>query len=191
MTRKFLLALGLLLASTVDAGETGSAIPGVAPPKTDVSSLSWLAGAWHGTGLQGAKAAEFWSAAAGGQMVAHFQQLNAGGAVQFYEIIVVAPRGDSLEMRIKHFNPDLRGWEERGEFMSFPLVAVEKSTWYFDGLTLRRDSNDQVTYFVRIQDRKDRPATEIVFKLSRRGGNARLIRRSEWLDTRTHHTRST
>ena len=44
----------------------------------------------------------------------------------------------SLTFRVKHFNPDMTGWEEKDETMDFLLVELGENEAYFDGLTLRR-----------------------------------------------------
>jgi hypothetical protein len=74
--------------------------------------------------------------------------------------------GASLEYRLKHFNQDLTGWEEKNQVVTFRLVAVEKDAWYFDGLTVRRDGPDGMVGAVRI-DSKDGPPREAVFRYRR------------------------
>ena len=34
-------------------------------------------------------------------------------------------------LKVKHFNPDFSAWEERAEFVPFPLVKLEKNVAYF------------------------------------------------------------
>ena len=139
-------ALFFLLAGAADPQtpaqrETRDAVPGARAPAARVADLAWLAGAWKGEGLDGAPAYEFWSAPMGNQIVGHVVQTNAEG-VAFSELVSIAEKDGSLELRLKHFNSDLTGWEDKDEIVRFPLVAVEKDAWYFDGLTIRRDGPD-------------------------------------------------
>jgi hypothetical protein len=162
-----LIALTALTAlAPAHAAETRSAAPGATPPRARLADLEWLVGTWSGAGIENAPAMEAWSPAADGQLVGHFRQLHADGKIWFYEIMTLVPRGDSLELRLKHFNADLTAWEEKNEVMSFPLVAVDGNTWYFDGLTLRREQPNSLRYFVRIQH-QDGKTEEIEFRLSR------------------------
>jgi hypothetical protein len=62
---------------------------------------------------------------------------------------LVEERG-SMMLRLKHFNPDLTGWEEKGETVDFPLVAVAGDRWLFDGLTIHRQGDDAMTIYVAI-----------------------------------------
>ena len=48
----------------------------------------------------------------------------------------------SLTFRVKHFNPDMTGWEEKDETMDFLLVEVGDNEVFFDGLTLRRTGTE-------------------------------------------------
>lgn len=140
------IALGLLLAGAAAAEETAQretrqAVPGAPAPAARVAELGWLAGAWKGEGIGGAPAYEFWSPPMGNQILGHFVQTNAEG-VHFSELVSIAEKDGSLELRLKHFNSDLTGWEDKDEIVRFPLVAVAPNAWYFDGLTIRKDGPD-------------------------------------------------
>jgi hypothetical protein len=165
MLKSFLIALLALLAlSPLRAQETKQAVPGAAPPPARVADLAWLAGTWEGEGL-GGPAREVYSAPMGGQMVGHFVQARGEG-IWFYEIMTIAEARGSIEFRLKHFNADLTGWEEKAEVRRFPLVAVGKDAWYFDGLTIRRDGPNGMVGAVRI-GKKDGTSEEAVFRYRR------------------------
>lgn len=160
----FALALWLCVAAPSDAQETRALPPGTAPAAARLEDLAWLQGQWEGPGLTGL-ATEVYSGPAGGQIAGHFRQLR-DGRVWFFEIMAIAQVGPTLEYRLKHFNEDLTGWEEKAAVVKFPLVAVEKDAWYFDGLTIRRDGTDGMIGAVRIAS-KDGPPREAVFKYRR------------------------
>ena len=90
------------------------------------------------------------------------------GKADFYEFVMIAQVGDSIEYRVKHFNPDMTGWEEKNHFIRFPLVAIEKDAWYFDGLTIRRTGRDTAEHVVRVSG-KDGSTREAVLKYRRTG----------------------
>lgn len=162
------LALSLLAFTIVSgrasAAETRSPTPGSPPPAARIDDLAWLTGTWAGEGL-GGQAIEVYSGPAGGQMVGHFRQADKGG-IRFYELVSIAENNGTLTYRIKHFNPDLTGWEEKAQVVSFPLVAVEPDVWFFDGLTLRRTGPDTMVETVRISD-KGEPDREATFTYRR------------------------
>lgn len=57
----------------------------------------------------------------------------------------------SLVLRLKHFGPDLAGWEEKNESVDFPLVRRTPDTLWFDGLTIRREGEDRMRIWVALQ----------------------------------------
>ena len=71
----------------------------------------------------------------------------------------------SLSFRLKHFNSDLTGWEEKNEREEFPLVKVEKNAVYFDGFTIKRISANEIHMYVVISDEGE--AEEVEFKYFR------------------------
>jgi len=132
--------------------------------KASLDDLAWLAGEWTGEGF-GLVLHENYSAPVGGQMAAHFYGAK-DGKPQFYEFETIAQDGDSLVFRVKHFNPDMTGWEEKDKFISFPLIAVEKDVWRFDGLTIRRTGPDTAEHVVTVKH-GDGPARDAVLRYRR------------------------
>jgi len=161
------LLVGLALVSPASSAETRSATPGAAAPAAALADLSWMVGTWEGEGLGGA-VLESYSPPAGGQIAGHFRLLK-DGKPQFYEMLMIAEVGASLEFRVKHFNPDMTGWEEKAEVVRFPLVAVEKDVWYFNGLTIRRTGPDSTlqTVLIRQKDGSTREAGFTYRRVSR------------------------
>jgi hypothetical protein len=78
-----------------------------------------------------------------------------GGAVVFYEFLTLVEDGGSLVLKLKHFNPDLTGWEEKGESITFHLVKITPTEAFFDGLTFRRIGDRAQQIFLAIRNRKD------------------------------------
>jgi len=91
----------------------------LAPPKAKITDLSWLVGRWTGSGL-GGQLEENWNPPLGSAMLGTFQLLENGNP-KFYEICLIAEENNSLIYKVKHFNPDLTGWEEKDEYVSFRL----------------------------------------------------------------------
>jgi len=154
----------LVFSVSVLAAETRRSQPDVAPPPAAIADLAWLAGQWDGEGAGGA-AQEVYSVPLGGQIIGHFRQ-SKSGKIQFYEIVAIAEAEGSLEYRVKHFNADLTGWEEKAEVQKFPLVAIAQDVWYFDGLTIRRDGPDGMITTV-LATMKDGAKSELAFRYRR------------------------
>jgi hypothetical protein len=87
-----------------------------------IGDLTWLAGGWVGE-KDGAQIEEQWSPPAGNAMMCMFRWIQAD-QVRFYEFVVIEQEGEGLVLRIKHFNPGLIEWEDKGETVSFTLVQL-------------------------------------------------------------------
>lgn len=162
--RSVVLLIILAWSSVAAAQNTRSLPPGAPSPAASIDDLAWLIGHWQGEGL-GGQSFETISPPVAGQMAGHFQQVK-DGKISFYEIYHFVPRGHSLLLRLKHFNADLTGWEEKGQSVEFPLVAIEKDAVYFDGLTMRRTGADGFESFVLIKH-KDGRTEEAGFRYKR------------------------
>lgn len=154
-------------AGPVYAGEVRTAAPDTPPPVASIDDLAWLAGEWSGEGIMGGAAREVYSPPAGGQIIGHFSQMR-GDDIWFYELLSIVPRGESLVYRLKHFGPDLAGWEtqDAASAKEFVLVAQEGDAWYFNGLTLRRDGANAMVATVAVKQ-DDGSVAELSFRYTR------------------------
>jgi hypothetical protein len=135
MTRPIRLFPALLLPLLALIAGLPAAAAG---PSATLADLAWMEGSWHGEGIAGAPAVEAYSAAADGAMPGHFRQLNPDGSVMFYELIAFVEAEGSLVLKLKHFNADLTGWEEKDDVRSFPLTEVGEGRWAFGGIVYER-----------------------------------------------------
>lgn len=133
---------------TQPAGHTLVFVEGAERPKATIRAMAWLAGRWQGPAF-GGTSEEFWSDPAGGAMMGMYRSVKDGKIV-FYELLTIVEDAGSLLIRLKHFQPDLKGWEEKNEVREFPLVKLTDGEIYFDGMTFRRDGKNSVTVFLRI-----------------------------------------
>jgi len=172
---RILTQIAVLLAVSFGAGlgaqETRIAPPGHIPPPATVAEAAWLVGDWVGPGIGGARSAETWLPPSSGTMVGVFVQEKGDGSLQFTEHMYMAQEGASLMLKLKHFNPDLTGWEEKDGMVRFPLVSIAPCAAYFSGLTYRCDGEDGLLVAVRMKSEGEK-VSELVFRFKRRGGVA-------------------
>lgn len=114
-----------------------------------IEDAAWLAGRWVGEGF-GGQMEESWTPPVGGQMVGHFRYWR-DGQPQFYEFLMLDIVDGGLRLRVKHFNPDMVGWEEKDGWHSFEPVSVSADTLTFDGLIIRRETPDRMVMTIRIR----------------------------------------
>lgn len=139
-TRMVLSVLALwscALAGPIGAQETRMGEEGYESPPASLADMDWLVGQWRGTGIGGAPALESWLPPTGGTMIGTFVQETPEGGIRFTEHLYLMEEEGTLVLRLKHFNADLTGWEEKDDMLTFRLVALEPCAAYFQGLTLR------------------------------------------------------
>lgn len=154
--------------------ETQLGEEGFESPPASIEQLDWLVGQWSGEGIQGAPAMESWLPPLGGTMVGTFVQETDEGAIMFTEHMYIVEDGDSLALKLKHFNADLTGWEEKDDMLTFRLVAIEECAAYFNALTLRCADADMpgegLVAAVRMQS-----GEELVFRFERQSPPLSLL----------------
>lgn len=133
-------------------------------PKVTVSDFAWLAGHWSGEGL-GGTCEEIWAPPLGDNVIGLFRFLK-DGKTQFTELFSLVKEGESLVLKLKHFNPDMTSWEEKDKPVQFPLVKVSPNEANFDGLTYRKKDDDTLDVFVAIKG-KDGNLREEKFSFKR------------------------
>ena len=132
-----LMAIAALCSSPVTAQETRIGEEGFESPPASLEQMDWLIGQWAGDGIGGNPAMESWLPPTGSVMVGTFVQQGENGEIQFTEHLYLMAEEGTLVLRLKHFNADLTGWEEKDDMLSFRLVAIEPCAAYFHALTLR------------------------------------------------------
>jgi hypothetical protein len=83
-----------------------------------LAELNWLVGTWRGTGL-GGEVEEIVLPPVGNSMPVVFRAVR-DGQVTFHEFVLVEAEDDGVVMRLHHFSPQLKRWED--EPVTFDLV---------------------------------------------------------------------
>jgi hypothetical protein len=159
-----LLASALLVPAPAlgqTPGPAGPPAPADAPARATatLADFRWLIGEWDGTGL-GGESQEMWSPPADGAMMGMFRQLN-GGKLVFYEFLTLVERDGSIVLRLKHFHPDLTGWEEKAQVLEFPLVSLTPTRATFNAMTFTHETADAFSVRLRLKDKAGSVREEI------------------------------
>lgn len=163
MVKTVVGVLAMLAAGPLMAQETRMAGKDAAPVQATLADAAWLSGTWSGAGIGGATAHESWLAPSGNTMVGTFVQETGTGAIMFTEHMYLMEQGGSLVVKLKHFNPDLTGWEEKDAMVTFGLIGVEPCALYFEALTYRCDGKGGMIVAVRMKSDTPEPQ-ELVFR---------------------------
>jgi len=148
MNYRLILFCLLISFSTPSCGQHLKTLGDNLSPAASITDLQWIEGSWTGEAF-GGQTEEVWTAPSAGSMMGMFK-LISDGDISFYELMTISQKEKSLIMRIKHFNDDMKGWEEKDEVVEFPLVDIKKNAVYFDGLTFKKISDRQMNVYVNI-----------------------------------------
>ncbi|RIA10151.1 hypothetical protein OE09_2004 [Flavobacteriaceae bacterium MAR_2010_72] len=116
-----------------------------------LENISWIAGYWKGEAF-GGQVEENWSEASGGSMMATFKLIN-NGKVSFYEIEIIREVENTLILQLKHFDNDLKGWEEKDQTIDFPLKEITPNKVVFEGMTFEKISTNEMNVYVDLHQK--------------------------------------
>lgn len=159
----FLFSTGLIAQST-NSEHTLRLDAGTSSPPASIEDMAWLAGYWSGDGF-GGHCEEFWGAPLGDRMIGAFS-FRRDEQFIFSEATMLVEEEGSLVLKIKHFHPDFTGWEEKNDFVSFPLVRLGEREAFFSGATFRRIEDTLHVYVVITEGEKPQ---EYAFRFQRGG----------------------
>ena len=133
-------------------------------PDATINDMAWIAGHFQGE-FMGGTFEEVWAPPFGGAMMGMFKVFRDGDVV-FYELLTIVEESNSLNLKLRHFNADLTGWEEKDEFLSFPLVELTQDAAFFDGITFRKLDPNTIQVFVALEQ-SDGEMEELEFEYHR------------------------
>jgi gluconolactonase len=151
-------------------------------PRPAIEELSFLAGAWRGTS-DGAFVEELWSRPEGEAILGAFRWHGPkGGGLRMSELLAITREADAVRLRLRHFDPRMRGREPIDRPMVLVLRSFERTR---DGGRLRfaaeRDAGDLVSIDYVVTG--ERLAIDIRFAPNDEDPSPRLtfdLRRSSW-----------
>lgn len=134
--------------------------PGQRPTAT-LADVSWLVGSWSGEGF-GDTFEEVWNPPSAGSMVGMFKLLK-DDQVGFYELMLIVEEEGSLSFKVKHFNDDFSAWEEKKEYVDFPLVGIDDDAIHFSGLSFYRVSDGEMYAYLVIRNKQGTREEKLVY----------------------------
>ncbi|HEY5917074.1 MAG TPA: DUF6265 family protein [Chryseolinea sp.] len=146
----FMIAISFAAHSQEKETENTLKLSGTARPKATIEDIAWLAGHWTGNALGGVSE-EIWSPPQANAMMGSYRLIKNDTLIIFYEIVTITEDGPSLTLKLKHFNKDLTGWEEKNEVREFKLVRKEKNKLWFEGMTFELIDENSFQVYLAIQ----------------------------------------
>jgi hypothetical protein len=161
-----LAAAFLAIASAVFVQEQRANVQ--QPLNAPLQSLAFLSGKWIGE-KPGEIQEETWSSVRGDSMIGSFRIVSNGKPV-FYEFWVVEMESKRPILKLKHFNPDFAGWEEKNASTRMPLVSASENDAVFaepDGSVSLHYHRTADALTCVVHHRKNGETSDEIFKMSK------------------------
>lgn len=137
--------------------------PANSPPAT-LADVDWLVGSWVGEAF-GGTVEEAWNPPSAGSMVGMFKAMR-DGKVSLYELELIVEEEGSLDLKVKHFGPDFHAWEEKEDYVSFPLVKIEENAIHFSGISFYRIDDDWIEVYLVYKTKDGIREEKLVYRRS-------------------------
>lgn len=144
-----------VLAATGSHADTG---------EVTIDDFGFLAGYWQGEGF-GGQSEEVWMPPSNGRMFGVFTQSNDNQLV-FTEYMEISEQADGWVLRLKHFNPDFTGWEEKDDYVNFRFESVSGTKAVFGGLSYEVIDGNKLVIALRLRQ-DDGSVTTEYFRFNR------------------------
>jgi len=166
--RRILLALVLLtIAATATAQSqrtehTYKLDDPDSPPTATLADAEMLVGSWAGTAF-GGTIEEVWNPPSAGSMVGFFKLMH-DGEVSFYELLLLQEEEGTLNLKVKHFNPDFSAWEDKRDHITFRFIKVEENAIHFSGISFYRISENEMHGYIVMRSGESVREEKIVYR---------------------------
>lgn len=74
---------------------------------------------------------------------------------------------DEEGLYLKHFNPDMTGWEEKGDYLTFKMISFDDKTIELKGLKYEYLPPDSMNIYLKMKTKDGGVRTE-VFHMKRK-----------------------
>lgn len=147
----------IIVSATLLAALLLSALINKTIEKDKIPAYSWIQGSWVGDGF-GGYSEELWSPPGlDGKVMGTYRHYNADSSLNFYEFFVLDEEG----LYLKHFNPDMTGWEEKGDHLTFKMISFDDKTIELKGLKYEYLPPDSMNIYLKMKTKDGGVRTEV------------------------------
>ena len=151
----------IIVAFTIILLSTDCFSQNIETPK--IADFKWLTGNWVGDGFGGVSQ-EAWTEPTANSMIGVYKHYKDGKPT-FYEFMTISEMDGKISLKLKHFNPDMTGWEEKADFVEFPLISATPTKIAFKGLIYELVDKDKME--IRLKLKEDGVENTEVFHFER------------------------
>ncbi|MFA6208904.1 MAG: DUF6265 family protein [Candidatus Obscuribacterales bacterium] len=172
--KAIIVATMLLAASAIGTLST------FADTNYSLAALSFMCGTWRGASESHSSIVEeYWSEADGNTMIGCYRSIK-GSDTTFYELLVIQKVPDGIELKMKHFDRELVGWESKEKAQVCRLTSLSADEATFEGvnegestkIVYRKTAPHSMTVAVdifNVQDKNKDDIKKLRFQFNRLG----------------------
>ncbi len=113
-----------------------------------IDDFKILVGTWKGTGFN-SELTEVWAEPSSGTMMGMFK-IERDNKIVLYEFMNIVKENGVFVLKVKHFNPEFQGWEEKDKHISFPLKEIRENKIIFEGLTINKTDDNELIFLLNV-----------------------------------------
>jgi len=129
--------------------------------QSKVDQLNWMVGNWAAE-KWGGIAEEYWTTSSGNSIIGMFR-LVVDDELQFTEHFILCEEEGKPLLKLRHFNADFTGWEEKDEYLTFPFVEMGERFLQLDGIRYELLDSDQLRVTLKIMNKGVEKTEEFLF----------------------------
>jgi len=170
MNTRRLLAIGITsLLGALLCGVTSTATEPISAADK-LAAIAWAQGSWK-TSVDGDYLDEFWSPPQADSMIGMFRW-SKKDRLWMSEMLSIVTEGETIVLRVKHFDRAMVGWEERDKPITLPLIrqTADESVFETDDkahlvrLTYRKTGSDTMDVILDVTEPEKNRHHEFHFK---------------------------
>ena len=129
--------------------------------QSKIDQLNWLQGSWT-TEKWGGTAEEYWSPPNGNTVIGMFR-LVVDDKVEFTEHFMLSEEEGEPILKLRHFNGDFTGWEEKDEYLTFSFVEMGENYLQLKGLRFELLDTGQLKVMLKMMNKGVENTEEFLF----------------------------
>lgn len=126
-----------------------------------INKLDWLEGSWV-TEKWGGVMEEYWSAPSGNTIIGMYR-FTVNDTVNFTEHFMIIEEEGNLILKLKHFDKNFHGWEEKNKYVEFPFIEMKNNYVKFDGIVYELVNKDTLKAYVNLDRESEGKIEEFVY----------------------------
>lgn len=118
--------------------------------QTKIDQFNWLQGNWTAE-KWGGTIEEYWTTSSGNAIIGMFRFVK-DNSTQFTEHFILCEEDGNPVLKLRHFNADFTGWEDKDTYVTFSFVEMGDNYLQLDGIRYELLDSDQLRVLLEMEN---------------------------------------